>query len=153
MERNEHDQGGRATINLDALLRSEWFAVLLLVPRVTLGWISLQLGWSVLHLTPLLPIEAGQLLALGLTLSGIALVLGLMAGPAAFISGTLSAGAWEQGDAATASVMFALAVLLVLTWRSAGQIGLDRWLLPSLGLAGPRGSLVAIEGARRRRDG
>jgi hypothetical protein len=41
-------------------------------------------------------------------------------------------------------------MLLVLAWRSAGQIGLDRWLLPALGLAGYRGSLVEGKGMGRR---
>jgi hypothetical protein len=133
---------GQATFLREVLGRSEFVAMLLLVPRVALGWSSLQLGWQAMHLTPLRPLNTDWLLALGLTLSGIALVLGLLTGPAAFVSGTLSVSAWDQGSAATTGVAFVLAVVLVVTWRSAGQIGLDRWLLPTLGLAGYRSALV-----------
>lgn len=143
MDGNGRDQSVQFPISLGALNRSELVAILLLVPRVVLGWTSLQLGWQAMHLTPP-PLDAAWLLALGLTLSGIALLLGLLTGPAAFVSGTLGAGVWEHGGALAASAMFGLAVVLVLTWRHAGRIGLDRWLLPSLGLAGYQGSLVTV---------
>lgn len=142
MDDNMHELSVQSPVSNVALYREEIVALALLIPRVALGWTSLQFGWQTIHLTPLPPLDAEWLLALGLTLSGIALVLGFLTGPSAFVSGTLSASAWEQGNATTASVMFAVAVLLVIAWRSAGQIGLDRWLLPSLGLAGYRGSLV-----------
>lgn len=140
---NKHVHRVPSAITSGALDRADLVAIALLVPRVVLGWTSLQLGWRAMHESPLSPLNAGWLLALGLTLSGIALVLGLLTGPAAFVSGTLSASAWEQGGATTVSAIFALAVVLAVAWRSAGQIGLDRWLLPSLGLAGYRGALVS----------
>jgi thiosulfate dehydrogenase [quinone] large subunit len=37
------------------------------------------------------------------------------------------------GSASTNPVLFVLAVLLMLAWKNAGWIGLDRWLLPALG--------------------
>jgi hypothetical protein len=152
MDDNKHEPFVQSTITAGALDRAEMVALALLVPRVALGWASLQLGWRTIHLTSLPPLTASWLLALGLTLSGIALILGLLAGPSAFVSGALSASAWEQGNAAMASVMFALAVLLVVAWRSAGQIGLDRWLLPSLGLADYRGALVTRGRLRAEKD-
>lgn len=143
MDGNGHEQSVQSTISLGTLNRSELLAIALLVPRVVLGWTSLQLGWQAMHLAPP-PLNAAWLLALGLTLSGIALMLGLLTGPAAFVSGTLGAGVWEHGDALAASTMFGLAMVLVVAWRHAGRIGLDRWLLPSLGLAGYRSSLVTV---------
>jgi hypothetical protein len=101
-----------------------------------------------MHRTPLPPLDGTWLLAMGLTLSGIALVLGLLTGPAAFASGTLGVASWEQSGVPTASIMVALAVLLVIAWRCAGEIGLDRWLLPSIGLAGYRGALVTRGSSR-----
>lgn len=43
---------------------------------------------------------------------------------------------WNFAMAGTASangLMFAIATWLVLAWKNAGWIGLDRWLLPWLG--------------------
>ncbi len=37
------------------------------------------------------------------------------------------------GSASTNGMLFAIATWLVLAWRNAGWIGLDRWLLPALG--------------------
>lgn len=142
MDYREREPGAWSTDLIGWPARHELAAVALLAPRVALGWLSLKLGWSMLHLAPLPPVDLGRLLALALTFSGIALLLGLVTGPAAFVSGFVSASTWEHGNALTASAMLALAVLLALAWRSAGQIGLDRWLLPSLGLVGYRGALV-----------
>ena len=33
-------------------------------------------------------------------------------------------------------VMFALAIFVVLAWKVAGRIGVNRWLLPALGIPG-----------------
>jgi hypothetical protein len=148
MDHRERAPGVRSTISFGWSARHELAAIALLVPRAALGWLTLKLGWSMQHLAPLTPIDKGRLLALALTLSGIALMLGFLTGPAAFISGSLGIAAWVQGSAMTASAMIALAMLLALAWRRAGQIGLDRWLLPSLGLVGHRGALV-IQGRRR----
>jgi hypothetical protein len=37
------------------------------------------------------------------------------------------------GSASTNGMLFAIATWLVLAWRNAGWIGLDRWLLPTVG--------------------
>ncbi|HXV82448.1 MAG TPA: hypothetical protein VEG60_21485 [Candidatus Binatia bacterium] len=37
------------------------------------------------------------------------------------------------GSASTNGLLFAIATWLVLAWRNAGWIGLDRWLLPAFG--------------------
>jgi thiosulfate dehydrogenase [quinone] large subunit len=38
------------------------------------------------------------------------------------------------GSASTNPVLFTLAIGLMLAWRVAGYYGLDRWLLPRLGV-------------------
>jgi hypothetical protein len=50
------------------------------------------------------------------------------------------------GGASTNPVLLLLGFLLVLAWKTAGYIGLDRWLLPLFGLPGV---LSAPIGARR----
>ena len=45
------------------------------------------------------------------------------------------------GSASTNGMLFAIATWLVLAWRNAGWIGLDRWLLPALGTPWKGGQL------------
>jgi thiosulfate dehydrogenase (quinone) large subunit len=72
---------------------------------------------------------------------GIALILGLFTGIAAFFGGFLNANFLLAGTVSSNPVLFVLATLLVLAWRTAGYWGLDRWLLPRLGVPGRPGPL------------
>jgi len=53
------------------------------------------------------------------------------------------------GSASTNGMLFAIATWLVLAWRNAGWIGLDRWLLPALGTPWEPGHLVAPSASKR----
>jgi thiosulfate dehydrogenase (quinone) large subunit len=106
------------------------FAPIWLVLRVVLGWLWLEAGWSRLQGAS----GSGDPLALGLTLAGIALILGVLTGPAAFVGGCLSIGLWDSAGVPMVALLFAAVVWLVLAWKTAGWIGLDRWLLPLLGM-------------------
>ncbi|MBI4495096.1 MAG: DoxX family membrane protein [Chloroflexi bacterium] len=74
-----------------------------------------------------------QFIAYAETLVGIALILGLFTGPAAFLGSLLNFNFMLAGSVSTNPVLFALATWLVLAWKTAGWIGLDRWLLPTIG--------------------
>lgn len=69
-------------------------------------------------------------LAVGLTLVGIAILLGLLTGPAALIGLGLAATPGLAGGIGADPFVALLAVGLVLAWRCAGWFGLDRWVLP-----------------------
>jgi thiosulfate dehydrogenase [quinone] large subunit len=73
------------------------------------------------------------LIAYGELLIGIALVLGLFTGIAAFFGGFLNWNFMMAGTASTNPVLFVLAILLMLAWKVAGYIGVDYYLLPWLG--------------------
>ncbi len=73
-----------------------------------------------------------QVVAYGETLAGIALFLGLFTGIAAFTGSLISFNFTLVGTPSVNPLMFALAVFLILAWKTAGWIGLDRWLLPLL---------------------
>lgn len=75
----------------------------------------------------------GKVVAVGETLIGIALILGAFTGIAAFFGALLNFNFLLAGTASTNPVLFFLAVLLILAWKTAGYIGLDRWLLPLVG--------------------
>ena len=64
---------------------------------------------------------------------GIALILGLFTGLAAFGGSLLNWSFVMAGTASTNMLMFGVTVLLILAWKTAGWYGLDRWILPLLG--------------------
>ncbi|OJX40898.1 MAG: DoxX family protein [Chloroflexi bacterium 44-23] len=74
-----------------------------------------------------------KLIVAGELLIGIALVLGIFTGIAAFFGGFLNWNFMMAGSASTNPVLFTIAILLILGWKSAGWLGLDRWVLPLLG--------------------
>src|ERR671911_412245 len=90
------------------------------------------------------------LVILGETLIGVALVLGAFAGIAAFFGVFMNASFLFAGTAGANPLMALVGVLLVLAWRVAGRWGLDRWILPAIGVPGEAGTLF---GGRRRGGG
>ena len=74
-----------------------------------------------------------KLVAYGELLIGIALILGLFTGIAAFLGGSLNWNFIMAGSASTNGMLFFVSVLLILAWKVAGYIGLDYFLLPLLG--------------------
>jgi len=75
----------------------------------------------------------GPLIAIGETVVGICLILGLFTGIAAFGAALMNFNYMLAGSAGVNPLYFLLGMLLILAWRNAGWIGLDRWLLPRLG--------------------
>lgn len=73
------------------------------------------------------------LVTIGEILVGIALILGLFTGIAAFFGSIMNVNYLLAGTVSTNPILFAIATWLVLAWRTAGWIGLDRWVLPALG--------------------
>jgi thiosulfate dehydrogenase (quinone) large subunit len=74
-----------------------------------------------------------NLVSVGETLVGIALILGLFTGIAAFFGSFMNMNYLLAGTVSTNPILFLLAMFLVLAWKTAGWWGLDRWVLPALG--------------------
>lgn len=74
-----------------------------------------------------------QMIAWGEVLVGVALIVGLLTGIAAFFGSFMNMSFLLAGTVSSNPILFALATLLVLAWRVAGYIGLDRFVLPRLG--------------------
>jgi thiosulfate dehydrogenase [quinone] large subunit len=72
-----------------------------------------------------------KLVTAGEILIGIALILGIFTGIAAFFGGFMNWNFMMAGTASINPVLFPLAILLVLAWKVAGWWGLDRWVLPA----------------------
>jgi thiosulfate dehydrogenase [quinone] large subunit len=81
------------------------------------------------------------LVAYGEVLVGLALIIGLFTGIAAFFAGFMNTAFLLAGTVSSNPWMFIVATWLVLAWRTAGYWGLDRWLLPKLGVPGAPGGL------------
>ena len=65
---------------------------------------------------------------------GLGLLLGALTGFAAFFGCVMNMSFMLAGSASTNPVLFTLAIGLILGWKVAGYYGLDRWLLPVLGV-------------------
>lgn len=72
-------------------------------------------------------------IACGEFLVGLALILGLFTGIAAFFGSFMNLNFLLAGTVSSNPILFSLATLLVLAWKVAGHYGLDRYALPALG--------------------
>lgn len=106
-------------------------------PAVNFGWYAAFLRWIAEDSYPWM----AKLIAVGELTIGICLLLGLFTGIAAFLAGMLSFSFGLAGVAGVNPLFFLLEVLLILAWRNAGYIGLDRWVLPALGTPWEPGTL------------
>ncbi len=75
----------------------------------------------------------GPAVAVGELVIGVALILGLFTGIAAFLGAMLNFSFVFAGSAGVNPAMILISGLLILAWRNAGWYGLDRWALPALG--------------------
>jgi thiosulfate dehydrogenase [quinone] large subunit len=75
-----------------------------------------------------------KLIAYGEMLIGVALILGAFTGIAAFFGAFMNWNFMMAGAASTNPLMFLFSFGLILAWKVAGQVGLDRVLLPRVGV-------------------
>ncbi len=74
------------------------------------------------------------LVTYGELLAGIGLIVGAFTGIAAFFGAFMNLNYLLAGTVSTNPVLFVLELFLMLAWRNAGWLGIDRWLLPVLGV-------------------
>ncbi len=86
-----------------------------------LQWVSDNASWM------------AKLVVIGEFAIGAALVLGLFTGIAAFLGVILNFSFVFSGSAGVNPAFIIVGLLLVLAWRNAGWIGLDRYVLPRFG--------------------
>ncbi len=93
-------------------------------------------GWYAAFLqSVVLPHAAvfAYLVTFGEVLVGIALILGLLTGIAAFFGVFMNLNYILAGAVSTNPILGFLALFLILAWRIGGYYGLDRYVLPLLG--------------------
>lgn len=86
-----------------------------------------------------------NLVAIGETLVGIALILGIFTGIAAIFGSFMNANYLLAGTVSLNPGMLIITVLLILAWKTAGWLGLDHWVLPALGAPWQPGHLFKIK--------
>lgn len=74
-----------------------------------------------------------HMVAYGELLVGVALILGIFTGVAAFFGAFMNMNYLFAGTVSTNPVMFVIELFLILAWRVAGWYGLDRFVLPFVG--------------------
>ncbi len=94
------------------------------------GWY----GWFLAH--AVLPHAAffANVVALGEVAVGAALILGVFTGIAAFFGAFMNLNYLFAGTVSINPLLLVIELFLILAWRIAGWLGLDRWVLPWLGV-------------------
>jgi thiosulfate dehydrogenase (quinone) large subunit len=108
-------------------------------------------GWYAIFLQNVVLPHANlwsHFVAVGEFLVGIALILGIFTGIAAFFGSFMNFNYLLAGTVSTNPLLFAIATFLVLAWKTAGWLGVDRWLLPFLGTPWKPGRVFKESGSK-----
>ena len=116
-------------------------------PAITYDWYR---GFIQFLIDSHAEVVMGKVIAFGETTVGIALILGAFVGIAAVGGAFMNLNFMLAGSASTNPVLLLLGFLLVLAWKTAGHIGLDRYLLPLLGTPwkAPKTVVAPVDAAR-----
>ena len=93
------------------------------------GWYA----WFLQHVVLTHSVFWSYLVSWGEALVGVALILGIFTGIAAFFGSFMNLSYLLAGTVSINPLLFIIATWLVLAWKTAGWWGLDRWVLPALG--------------------
>src|SRR5215216_3375112 len=74
-----------------------------------------------------------KLIVFGELAVGLGLIVGALVGVAAFFGALMNMSFLMAGTVSTNPVLFFAGILLILAWKNAGYLGIDRYLLPLLG--------------------
>ncbi len=74
-----------------------------------------------------------EFVAVGELLVGIALILGILTGIAAFFGFFMNLNYLMAGTVSINPTLLILGLFLIMAWKTAGWLGLDHWILPLLG--------------------
>jgi len=86
-----------------------------------------------------------KLITFGEILIGLGLIAGALVGIAAFFGAVMNMSFLLSGSVSVNPIFLTLAILLILAWKVAGWLGLDRYLLPMLGTPWKAGKVFKQE--------
>jgi len=81
-------------------------------------------------------------ISIGEVAVGVLLIVGAFVGIAALFGAFMNFNFLMAGSASINPLMFVVAMVVIFGWKTAGWIGLDRWLLPALGTPWQPGTVV-----------
>lgn len=102
-------------------------------------------AWFIENVVANHAITWSYIVAYGELAVGIALILGLFTGIAAFFGLFMNLNYLLAGTVSTNPILLVLSIGIILAWRVAGHVGLDRWVLPKLGMAWRKGEGGEVE--------
>jgi thiosulfate dehydrogenase [quinone] large subunit len=105
------------------------------------GWYAYFIG----HTALLHPLLFSYLISYGEFAVGIGLILGAFTGIAAFFGLFMNVNYLFAGTISINPLLLLLEFFIVLAWRNAGWIGIDRFLLPAIGVPWKKGSFFEKE--------
>jgi thiosulfate dehydrogenase [quinone] large subunit len=139
-----HKVGNPAWVQTGAALKTYWERAVVIPQQ---GRPPISFDWYRSFIQYLLDAQTytwfSKLVAYGELVVGIALVVGAFVGIAAFFGALMNWNFLMAGTASTNPVLLLLGIFLILAWKVAGYIGLDRYLLPMLGTPWGRGRVFA----------
>lgn len=129
-----HKLESPAWMQTGAALKGFWMGAIA-IPAT--GNAPIHYAWYRTFLQFLLNVQAytwfAKLVSVGEFLIGVAMILGIFTGFAAFMGGFMNWNFMMAGSASVNPMFFALSILLVLAWKVAGYYGADYVLIPWLG--------------------
>jgi thiosulfate dehydrogenase [quinone] large subunit len=84
-----------------------------------------------------------KLIVFGELAVALGLLVGALVGVAAFFGALMNMSFLMAGTVSTNPVLFLAGILLILAWKNAGYLGIDRYLLPLLGTPWQQPKLAA----------
>ena len=110
------------------------------------GWYA----WFLQQVVLTRPAFWSYLVSWGEFLVGIALIVGIFTGIAALFGSFMNINYLLAGTVSTNPILFVIAILVIMAWKTAGWWGLDRWILPALGTPWRPGYIFHSERAEER---
>ena len=151
LEAGLHKAQGTGWLDGGAALQGFWNAIVAVPAN---GKAAISYDWYRGFIQFLLDNHAyswfSYLIVFGEIAVGIGLIFGILTGVAAFFGALMNMSFLLAGSASTNPVMFTLAVGLIIAWRVAGYYGLDRYLLPAIGVPWRRTASVPATAPARR---
>lgn len=96
--------------------------------------VSSWYGYFIMNIAAHHAVALSYVVAFGELAVGVGLVLGAFTGIAAFFGAFMNFNYLFAGTVSINPFLLFIELFLILAWRNAGWIGLDRWLLPKIGV-------------------
>lgn len=109
-------------------------------PVVTYGWYRDFIAFLVASHAE---VWFAKVIVFGELAVGLGVLLGAFVGIAATFGLTMNMAFMLAGSTSSNPVLAVLEILLILAWKNAGYLGIDRWLLPALGTPWTQASVHA----------